>query len=79
MAYFVVFATDNPGMGETRLENRPAHRRRLREHDHPLTVFIGGPTHDARGAMNGTVLVIEADSEVAALGITWGLGRPETA
>lgn len=61
MAYFAVFATDKPGMGAVRAELRPGHRTRLRDHDHPVTVVIGGPTlDDTTGAMNGTLLVIEA-------------------
>lgn len=60
MAYFVVFATDRDGHGEVRAANRPAHRERLRRHDHPVRVLIGGPTLDAAGAMNGTMLVVEA-------------------
>ncbi|MEZ5841011.1 MAG: YciI family protein [Hyphomicrobiales bacterium] len=60
MAYFVVFATDRDGHGAVRAAHRPAHRERLRSNDHPVRVLIGGPTLDAAGAMNGTMLVIEA-------------------
>lgn len=60
MPYFVVHALDAPGKAEARAANRPAHRARLRRHEHPLTVHIGGPLLDAAGAMCGTMLVIEA-------------------
>lgn len=61
--YFVVFGTDRPGSGEVRAQNRPAHQVHLREHDHPVTVLHGGPTLTDDGeAMNGTMLVIEADN-----------------
>jgi uncharacterized protein YciI len=66
MPYFVVFATDRPGFEQIRATHRPAHRERLRRHDHPVTVRIGGPTLDAiEGNMNGTMLVIEAETEDA--------------
>ncbi|MCB1336355.1 MAG: YciI family protein [Maritimibacter sp.] len=61
MPYFVVHALDAPGKAEARAANRPAHRARLRTHDHPLTVHIGGPLIDQGGAMCGTMLVVEAD------------------
>ena len=59
-AYFAVYALDAPGMGEVRAANRAAHRERLRVHDHPVTVRIGGPLTDGDGTMVGTLLVIEA-------------------
>ena len=60
MPYFVIHALDAPGMTEVRLTNRPAHRARLRQHDHPVRVRIGGPLLDNEGQMCGTMLVIEA-------------------
>lgn len=63
MAWFAVFATDRPGMGEVRAAVRDAHRKRLREHDHPVTVRLGGPTLDDQGQMNGSLLVIEAENK----------------
>jgi len=61
--HFVVFATDKPGMEEVRAAVRPSHRQYLRQHDHPVTVVLGGPTFDKGGVhMNGTMLVIEADT-----------------
>ncbi|MBQ0757122.1 MAG: hypothetical protein KBT54_08450 [Amphritea sp.] len=60
--YFVVFATDKPGMASARAEARPTHREYLRQHDHPVRVRVGGPTFNASAEqMNGTMLVIEAD------------------
>lgn len=60
MAYFIVYALDKPGREAARLEARPAHRTRLREHGHPLTVHIGGPLLDDAGRMIGTMLIAEA-------------------
>lgn len=62
--YFVVFATDKPGMGQVRQSVRPEHRAYLRSPGkHRVTVHLGGPTLDAGGSvMNGTLLVIEADT-----------------
>lgn len=65
MAYYVVHALDAPGKADARAENRPAHRARLRTHDHPLTVHIGGPLLDDAGAMCGTMLVVEAGDRQA--------------
>jgi uncharacterized protein YciI len=59
--HFIVLGTDAPGMQALRIELRPRHRAWLREHPgHALTVVHGGPTLDEEGAMNGTLLVVEA-------------------
>lgn len=61
--HFVVFATDKPGMGDVRANVRPSHREYLRHHYHPVKVLLGGPTlDDCEERMNGTMLVIEAES-----------------
>jgi len=60
MPYFVVHALDAPDKAEARAANRPAHRARLRQHDHPVTVRIGGPLLDDSDQMCGSMLVIEA-------------------
>lgn len=62
MAYFCVHAIDRPGRLEARFRLRESHRARLRQHDHPIAVRIGGPLIDDEGKMIGTMLVIEADS-----------------
>lgn len=61
--YFVVWATDRDGTQAERLAAREAHRARLRAPGvHPVVVVAGGPTlSEADGAMNGSLLVIEAD------------------
>jgi uncharacterized protein YciI len=62
MSYFIVFGTDAPGRNGLRAELRPVHRAWLREHPgHDVRVVHGGPTLDEGGAMNGTLLVVEAD------------------
>jgi uncharacterized protein YciI len=48
-------------VAELRAHLRPKHRARLRHHDEPVTVRIGGPLTDAHGKMIGTMLVVEAD------------------
>ena len=62
--YYAVWATDNEGVLATRHEVREAHRARLRDPaGHAVRVVAGGPTLDeAEGTMNGTLLVIQADS-----------------
>jgi uncharacterized protein len=61
--YFAVFATDKPEMREVRERIRPVHRRYLRAAmEHGVFVRLGGPTLEPLcGAMNGTLLVIEAE------------------
>ncbi|WP_333992856.1 YciI family protein [Burkholderia orbicola] len=61
--FFAVFATDQPGMRDVRDRMRPIHRSYLRSAaEHGVYVRLGGPTLDPQGdAMNGTLLVIEAD------------------
>jgi uncharacterized protein len=63
MAYFVVYALDKPGRDSARAEFRPQHRARLREHDHPVAVKIGGPLLNDAGRMVGSMLVIEAETK----------------
>lgn len=65
MPYFTVYAHDRDGMLERRQALRPAHRARLRQHDYPVKVHIGGPLLSADGEMVGTMLVIEADDQEA--------------
>jgi uncharacterized protein YciI len=62
--YFAVWATDREGVLETRLKVRDAHRARLRDPGpHRVKVIFGGPTSSDSpdAAMNGSLLVIEAD------------------
>lgn len=59
--YFAVMGSDRAGTQALRLELRPAHREWLRHPgSHPIKVLHGGPLKDAQGAMNGTLLVVEA-------------------
>ena len=59
--YFAIWATDRPGMAAERTRVREAHRARLREGGRGgLKVVLGGPTTDEAGAMNGSLLVVEA-------------------
>lgn len=65
--YFVVFGTDKPNYLHVREAQRPAHREYLRNPGaHVVKVHLGGPTLDPSGQhMNGTLLVVEAESEAA--------------
>jgi uncharacterized protein YciI len=65
MPYFCVHAIDNLNRSEDRLRLRESHRARLRQHDHPVAVRIGGPLLDDNGAMIGSMLVIEAEDRAA--------------
>ena len=67
MPFFAVIADDRPGTGAEREALRPAHRKRLRDHDHPVAVRVGGPLLDENGMMNGSLLIIEAASREAVL------------
>ena len=59
---YLIFATDKPGMLETRIDIRQKHRRYLRQ-EHSVNVLEGGPTlcHET-GEMNGTLLIVDAES-----------------
>ena len=61
--YFVIFATDKPGMEVVRTAVRPQHRVYLRNPgQHPVKALLGGPTLSRdQSTMNGTLLVIEAE------------------
>jgi hypothetical protein len=59
--FFLVLGTDAHGKQALRQELRPAHRAWLREHPgHAVHVVHGGPTLDQAGAMDGTLLVVQA-------------------
>jgi hypothetical protein len=60
--YFVIYGTDKPGVLAIREATRPKHRVHLQEHKRKVKLHHGGPTLDERGAMNGTLLVVEADN-----------------
>jgi uncharacterized protein len=61
--YFAVFATDKPDMREVRERVRAHHRNWLRSAcEHGVFVRLGGATlAPLCNAMNGTLLVLEAD------------------
>ncbi|WP_027816339.1 YciI family protein [Paraburkholderia bannensis] len=61
--YYAVFATDKPGMTEVRERVRASHRTYLRSaFQHGVFVRLGGPTLGPQcNAMNGTLLVVEAE------------------
>ena len=62
--FFVVIGTDRPGMREVREQIRPTHRAYLRAPEpHPVSVRLGGPLLEPEGGrMNGTLLVVAAES-----------------
>jgi uncharacterized protein len=59
--YYVVLATDNPGMVRIRQQVRPAHRDYLRGQSH-VQIFSAGPLLDEGGVMNGTFALCGAGS-----------------
>jgi len=61
---FAVWASDCADVLAERLRVREAHRARLRaRNDVSVRVVLAGPTlDDASGAMNGTLLIVEAGS-----------------
>ena len=67
VTYFCVHAFDHPGRLADRTRLRETHRARLRQHDHPVKVLIGGPLADDDGTMIGSMLVIEARDRAAAV------------
>ena len=61
--YFAVIARDKAGQAELRNRLRPEHRAWLRAPgEHPVVVRLGGPLLGPDGAMDGTLLVVEAAS-----------------
>lgn len=60
---YAVWATDRPGTQAERLRVREAHRARLREPGaHAVRVLQAGVTLDeATQAMNGTLLIVQAE------------------
>ena len=64
---YAVWASDAPGTEAARLRVREAHRARLRAPaPHAVQVLQAGPTlDDATGAMNGTLLIVQADDLAA--------------
>jgi hypothetical protein len=85
----MVYALDKPNRGTARLTARDAHRARLREHDHPVRVRIGGPLLDSDGVVEAESMDLvrrfvdqdpyaRADvyASVAIHPFNWGLGNP---
>jgi len=67
---FAVWAKDRAGALEQRVQVREQHRARLRAPaPHAVEVLLAGPLFDAPGgAMNGTLLVVAAESIAAVQG-----------
>lgn len=64
--YFAVIARDKAGQSELRNQLRPEHRAWLRAPgEHPIVVRLGGPLLGIDGQMDGTLLVVEAQSRDA--------------
>lgn len=61
MPFFCVYGVDRTGTADLRARLRPEHRVRLRHHEEPVAVRLGGPLTDAMGRMIGTMLVLEAE------------------
>ncbi len=67
MPLYAVHALDRPGATALRARLRDAHRARLRAPaPHAVRVVLGGPLLDpTHGQMIGTLLIIEAESQIA--------------
>ena len=65
--HYVIFGTDAAGRSAVRAGARDAHRAYIREpNDDGVVVVFGGPTAGGDGAMNGSLLVVQAPSIDAA-------------
>lgn len=61
--HFVIFATDAPAKQAVRGAAREAHRAYIRQpNPDGVVVVFGGPTLGEDQSMNGTLLVVQADS-----------------
>ena len=60
--HYVFFGTDKPGHAAVRAECRELHRSYIRTRRNGVVAVVGGPTFGTDGQMNGTMLVLEADS-----------------
>jgi hypothetical protein len=61
MPYFALIGRDRPGSAARRAAAREEHRRYIRNPPHAVRVHVGGPLLDEGGAMDGTLLVVEAE------------------
>lgn len=60
---YAVHAVDRAGLADARAAARDAHRHFLRApHASGVRVVLGGPLLNEAGAMNGTLLVVQAGS-----------------
>ena len=62
--YFAIFGTDNPGMAQQRRDTQDEVASYLRERPghSDVTLHNAGPTLDEEGAINGSLLIVEAPS-----------------
>lgn len=68
---FIVLATDKPGSGQVRADNRPAHIEYLRSFGE--AIVAGGATlSDDGGSMTGSFLLIDVADRAAADGFAAG-------
>ena len=73
--YFAIFATHRPDSTELRLQARPTHREYLRDMAaYPEVMVVhGGPTlAEDEATMNGSMMIVEAPSLVAAKAFSAG-------
>ena len=70
MALFALYCLDKPGALETRLSIRPEHVAYLKSNESILRMC--GPLLDAKGDMNGSLIVIETADEAAAKAFSAG-------
>lgn len=58
---YVIHCFDKPSALQVRLDNRPAHVDYLKSFDESL--FAAGPTLDADGNMNGSLVILDVASQ----------------
>ena len=66
LKHFLILGSDKPGVLAVRQSVRETHRAHIRETSEAgATVVFAGPTLDAEGQMNGSLLVVQAPSKEA--------------
>ena len=60
--HVALICTDKPDSLQLRLDTRPAHLEHMKHYEERGIVAAGGPTLDAGGKPNGSLIILEVDS-----------------
>lgn len=60
MSLYVIICNDKPNSHDTRMATRDAHLAYAKANEH-VKIRVGGPFLSENGAMNGSMLIVEAD------------------